>query len=113
MRAFSGRRTAVVVSAAAVALACLGPLQAMAAPPPRVDLKVLVVTDGTPWVEATRAQLKSEGVPTTTVNLADSARPTITGSFLAGTLADGTPHAHFQGVVLAGDAPSGLSADEL
>jgi hypothetical protein len=99
--------------AAALVLVCLSPLQGMAAAPPRVDLKVLVVTDGTPWVEATRAQLELEGVPTTTVNLADSGRPTITGSFLASTLADGTPHAHFQGVVLSGDAPSGLSADEL
>jgi hypothetical protein len=36
----------------------------------------------------------------------------ITSAFLSDKLADGTPHAKFQGVVLPGDAPSGLSAAE-
>jgi hypothetical protein len=80
---------------------------------PRVDLNVLIVTDGTPWVEAIQQQLASEGVPTTVVDLSSSSRPTITSSFLSGTLANGTPVGYFQGVVLPSDAPSQLSAAEL
>jgi hypothetical protein len=80
---------------------------------PRVDLNVLIVTDGTPWVQAIQQQLASEGVPTTVVDLTSSSRPTITSSFLSGTLANGTPVGYFQGVVLPSDAPSQLSAAEL
>ncbi|MGC9671069.1 hypothetical protein ACNTMW_31555 [Planosporangium sp. 12N6] len=101
------------------ALACVTGVTALPAPSraaatnaPRIDLNVLVITDGTPWVQAIREQLASEGVPTTVVDLADAARPAITDAFLADQLADGTPHARFQGVVLPGDAPSGLSAAE-
>jgi hypothetical protein len=87
-------------------------LQATAAGPPRVDLNVLVVTDGNPWVEAIRQQLSAEGVPTTIVDLTSTTRPLITSGFLSDVLADGTPHAHFEGVVLPSDAPSQLSAAE-
>jgi hypothetical protein len=90
-----------------------GIMAAAATSAPRVDLNVLVVTDGTPWVEAIQQQLASEGVPTTVVNLADSSRPTITSSFLSGTLSDGAAVGYFQGVVLPNDAPSGLSSAEL
>jgi hypothetical protein len=86
---------------------------AAAASAPRVGLNVLIVTDGTPWVQAIQQQLASEGVPTTVVSLSDPGRPVITSSFLSGTLADGTPVGYFQGVVLPSDAPSGLSAAEL
>jgi hypothetical protein len=88
-------------------------LGAAAMSAPRVDLNVLIVTDGTPWVQAIQQQLASEGVPTTVVDLTSSSRPTITSSFLSGTLANGTPVGHFQGVVLPNDAPSQLSAAEL
>lgn len=87
-------------------------LAAAAATGPRVDMNVLILSDGTPWVQAIQQELTSEGVPTTVVNLGDSSRPTITGSFLSGTLSDGTPVGHFQGVVLPNDAPAQLSADE-
>ncbi len=101
--------------AAGMVIPASGALMAAAAATsaPRVDLNVLIVTDGTPWVQAIQQQLTSEGVPTTVVNLADSSRPTITSSFLSGTLAGGTPVGNFQGVVLPSDAPSGLSAAEL
>ena len=99
--------------AAGMVIPASGIMAAAATSAPRVDLNVLVVTDGTPWVEAIQQQLASEGVPTTVVNLADSSRPTITSSFLSGTLSDGTPVAYFQGVVLPNDAPSGLSSAEL
>jgi hypothetical protein len=87
-------------------------LAAAAATGPRIDMNVLILSDGTPWVQAIQQELTSEGVPTTVVNLGDSSRPTITGSFLSGTLSDGTPVGHFQGVVLPNDAPAQLSADE-
>jgi hypothetical protein len=85
---------------------------ASAAGSPRIDLTVLVVTDGTPWVQAIREQLSSEGVPTTVVDLSSTSRPVITGAFLSDQLADGTPHAKFQSVVVPSDAPAGLSTAE-
>ena len=72
-----------------------------------------MITDGNPWVEAIRQQLTSEGVPVKVVDLSNSGRPAIDSSFLSGTLANGTPEGHFQGVVLSNDAPAGLSAAEL
>jgi hypothetical protein len=117
-----GMRWRPAIAAAAATLMATGALAlgaAHGAPPaaaataPRVNLGVLVVTDGSPWIEAIRQQLNSEGVPTTVINLNDSGRPTITSSYLSGTLANGTPVGNFQGVALPNDAPSGLSAAEL
>jgi hypothetical protein len=76
-------------------------------------MRVLVVTDGSTSVEAIRQQLGSEGVPVTTVSLNEASRPTITGSFLSGTLPGGIRDGHFQGVVLPSDVPPGLSYAEL
>jgi hypothetical protein len=104
--------TALIMAAACVAGLAVTASTAVAVGPPRVDLNVLVVTDGTPWVEAIRQQMTSEGVATTIVDLNDGARPTITSSFLADTLAGGTPHAKFQGVVLPSDSPLGLAPEE-
>lgn len=89
-----------------------GVVPAAAAGPPRLDLRVLVVTDGTPWVEAIRQELAVEGFAATVVTLSDPARPQITAGFLADQLGDGTPRAKFNGVVLPSEAPSGLSAAE-
>jgi len=109
-------RLAMAALAAGTLVAALTGLSATpaasAASAPRIDLNVLVVSDGTPWVQAIQQQLTSEGVPTTVVNLGDSSRPTITSSFLSGTLSDGTPVGYYQGVVLPNDAPAGLSAAE-
>jgi hypothetical protein len=97
-----------------------------------VDLNVLVVTDGTPAVEAIRQRLTAEGVPATVVSLRDSARQIITGAFLSRTLPDGTKGGtrggrrggrqgggrggtragNFDGIVLPGAAPPGLSDAE-
>ncbi|MEV6235644.1 hypothetical protein [Lentzea sp. NPDC051838] len=104
--------TALIMAAACVCGLGLTASTAVAAGPPRVDLNVLVVTDGTPWVEAIRQQMASEGVATTVVDLNNGARPAITSSFLSGTLAGGTPHAKFQGVVLPSDFPAGLAPEE-
>ena len=72
---------------------------------------MLVLTDGSAWVEGIRQQLDAEGVPSTVVNLADPARPVITPAFLSGQLADGTPHAKFDGVVVPGSGVSAGRAD--
>lgn len=112
VRCGRGVRSVLASLAALAALIGLGTVPAAAAGPPRMDLRVLVVSDGTPWVEAIRSQLASEGVSTTVVSLSDSARPAITSGFLADQLGDGTPHAKFDGVVLPSEAPSGLAASE-
>jgi hypothetical protein len=88
-----------------------GEITGTPAPSPTVDQKVLVVTDGTPWVEATRRKLAAEGVATAVVNLADAGRPFITSSFLSDTVA-GTPHAKFDGVVLPNHSAANLTAAE-
>jgi hypothetical protein len=77
-----------------------------------VNLNVLVVTDGTPPVEAIGQQLTTEGIPSTVINLHDSSRKAITRAFLARTPPDGSQGGNFEGVVLPGPAPAGLSAGE-
>ncbi|MGB6576415.1 MAG: hypothetical protein WBF34_00720 [Streptosporangiaceae bacterium] len=77
-----------------------------------VNLNVLVVTDGTPPVEAIRQQLTTEGIPITVISLHDSSRKAITRAFLARTLPDGGSGGNFEGVVLPSPAPAGLRADE-
>jgi hypothetical protein len=77
-----------------------------------VNLNVLVVTDGTPPVEAIGQQLTTEGIPSTVINLHDSSRKAITRAFLARTLPGGSQGGNFEGVVLPGPAPAGLSAGE-
>jgi hypothetical protein len=118
MRIFQRARMAVAAGAAALmatgalAVGAGSAAPAAAATAPRVNLGVLVVSDGNPWVDAIRQQLTSEGVPSTVVNLGDSGRPAIDSSYLSSTLSDGTQVGKFQGVVLPNDAPQGLSADE-
>ena len=101
--------------AGAIVVACttlvVGAPTAYAATPPRVDLRMLVVTDGTPWVEGIKQTLTDEGVPFTAVDLSNSGRPAINAAFLSDTV-NGVPRARFQAVVLPGDAPSGLTPDE-
>ncbi|MFI2757370.1 hypothetical protein ACH5A3_00615 [Streptomyces echinatus] len=107
------RWRAAGVTAAATGLISLGLAapQASAAGEPRVDLRVLVVDDGAGPVGAITAQLRSEGIPYTTVDLEDSGRPTITGAFLSDTVG-GRPRARFQGVVLPDEAPFGAASAE-
>jgi hypothetical protein len=77
-----------------------------------VDLKVLVVTDGSGAVEAIRQQLANEGVPATVVNLHRPGRHRITTAFLSRTLPNGTKGGNFDGVVLPSAAHAGLSGAE-
>jgi hypothetical protein len=77
-----------------------------------VNLDVLVVSDDTPPVKAIGQQLTTEGIPTTFINLHDSSRKSITRAFLARTLPGGGHGGNFEGIVLPGPVPSGLSAAE-
>ncbi|WP_222869786.1 hypothetical protein [Actinomadura decatromicini] len=82
----------------------VGPQGAASAAGPRVDLKVLVVSDGGASVSAVAGQLAAEGVPYKTVDLRDAGRPKIDAAFLSDTV-NGTPRAKYQGVVLPNYAP--------
>lgn len=77
----------------------------------RIDLRVLVLTDGSAPVEAIRSELGTEGVPYTAIDLGSTSRQQLTAAFLAGT-AGGVPEAHFDAVVLPNNAPAQLSAAE-
>ncbi|MFD3590727.1 hypothetical protein [Streptomyces sp. NPDC058683] len=105
------RTTAIATTAAGLITLGLGAPGASAATAPRIDLRVLVVDNGDSPVAAITAQLRSEGVPYTTVKLNDPGRPVITGAFLGDTV-NGTPRAKFQGVVLPDEAPFGAGSAE-
>ena len=128
---WTGRRSAAVLAAALAALAAacdhaaakpsvphvVAPFSAAPTAPPvgphgGVDLNVLVVTDGTPPVEAIHQQLTTEGMPSTVISLHDSSRQTITRAFLARTLPGGAKGGNFDGIVLPGPSPSALSGAE-
>ncbi|MFJ2929425.1 hypothetical protein ACIPIU_30995 [Streptomyces massasporeus] len=110
-RARSWRRTAAAVTAAGMITAGATAPGAAAVEEPRIDLKVLVVDNGDSTVKAVTAQLRSTGIPYTTVDLSDSGRPTITAAFLSDTVS-GRPRAKFQGVVLPNEAPFGAGSAE-
>ncbi|MEU8985173.1 hypothetical protein AB0C98_01540 [Streptomyces sp. NPDC048558] len=105
------RNTAAVLGAAGLLSLGLGVPGAAAAGEPRIDLRVLVVDNGDVPVQAITAQLKSTGIPYTTVDLTDADRPTVTAAFLSDTVG-GTPRAKFQGVVLPNEAPFGEGSAE-
>ncbi|MFF1638440.1 hypothetical protein ACFVXA_12545 [Streptomyces sp. NPDC058246] len=105
------RTTAAVSAAAGLLLLGPGAPGASAATTPRIDLKVLVVDNGAGQVAAVTAELKSTGIPYTTVDLGDTGRPTINAAFLSDTV-NGTPRAKYQGVVLPDEAPFGAGSAE-
>jgi hypothetical protein len=93
-------------------MVALSPTGAAAAPvPPRIDLKVLVVDDGGAAVGAVTDELRSTGVPFTTVELGAADRPVIDEAFLSDTVG-GRPRAKYQGVVLPNEAPFGAGSPE-
>ncbi|MEU6182528.1 hypothetical protein [Streptomyces coeruleorubidus] len=110
-RARRWRNTAAAVTAAGMITAGAVAPGAAAAEEPRIDLKVLVVDNGDSPVRAVTAQLKSTGVPYTTVDLNDADRPKITESFLSDTV-NGRPRAKYQGVVLPNESPFGAGSAE-
>lgn len=98
-----GRWLTTACVAAAAVLGVSAPAQAYASDA-RIDLKVLVVTDGRSNVRAITAQLEREGVPYDTIDTGDPNRPIVTAGYLSDTV-DGRPRAKFQGVVLAYESP--------
>ncbi|WP_033312605.1 hypothetical protein RFN58_12125 [Streptomyces iakyrus] len=110
-RARGWRRTAAAMAAAGMITAGATAPGAAAAEAPRIDLKVLVVDNGDSPVKAVTAQLRSTGIPYTTIDLNDSGRPRITAAFLSDTV-NGRPRAKYQGVVLPNEAPFGTDSAE-
>ncbi|MFJ3640312.1 hypothetical protein ACIPRD_11225 [Streptomyces sp. NPDC090108] len=106
------RTTALTVGALMGVLGLpAGPAQA-AATAPRVDLRVLLVSDGGPATDAIAAELDTAGTPFTKVDLTRSDRPAIDAGFLSDTVG-GRPRARFQAVVLPNDNPFAAGSTEM
>ncbi|QHC27938.1 hypothetical protein [Streptomyces sp. HF10] len=106
------RTTTLTVGALIAALGLqAGPAQADGGTP-RIDLRVLVVSDGGPATDAITAELTSEGTPFTKVDLTSGGRPTIDAGFLADTV-NGRARAKYQAVVLPNDNPFAAGSAEM
>jgi hypothetical protein len=107
------RRLAVAALVAVLASGFLArPASAALLGVPQVYLRVLVVSDGSVWVDAIRQELAAEGVPTTVIDLNNPSRQKITQGFLSSTPLIGIQKAYYQGVVLPSNYTPALSADE-
>ncbi|WP_129311387.1 hypothetical protein [Streptomyces sp. L2] len=106
------RTTALTVGALIAALGLqAGPAHAEITAP-RIDLRVLLVSDGGPATDAIAAELDTAGTPYTKVDLTQAGRPTIDAAFLADTV-DGRPRAKYQAVVLPNDNPFAAGSAEM
>ena len=72
----------LLVSTSAVAMSSGLPASA-AVVPSRTDLRVLVLDDNSPWVDAIQSEMTTEGVLFTSVPLASATRPVMTDAFLS------------------------------
>jgi hypothetical protein len=106
------RTTALTVGALIASLALPAGTARADAPAPRIDLRVLVVSDGGPATDAIAAELRTAGTPYTEVDLGDADRPAIDAGFLADTV-DGRPRAKFQAVVMPNDNPFPANSGEM
>jgi hypothetical protein len=97
-----------VLAALGGALVATPPAAAATIPSPRVNLRVLVVTNGDPSSLAIETELDREGIPYTEVDTRTTGRPTISASYLADA-----PIGRFQAVVLPGQGGGGLAAAEV
>ncbi|MFJ6248536.1 MULTISPECIES: hypothetical protein [unclassified Streptomyces] len=79
---------------------------------PRIDLRVLVVTDGGPATDAIAAELDAAGTPYTEIDLTRADRPVIDAAYLADTAGD-RHRARFQAVVLPNDNPFPAGSAEM
>ncbi|MEU9736195.1 hypothetical protein [Streptomyces sp. NPDC048002] len=79
---------------------------------PRIDLRVLVVSDGGPATDAIAAELDVSGTPYTEIDLTRADRPVIDAELLADTV-DGRPRAKYQAVVLPNDNPFAAGSSEM
>ncbi|MGV9266464.1 hypothetical protein ACWDRR_17580 [Kitasatospora sp. NPDC003701] len=104
------------VAACAAAVLLAGGLQSSlahgATTAPRIDLTVLVISDGGPASAAIAAELKSQGTPYKLVDLNDAGRPVINAAFLSDNL-NGQPRGKFQGIVLPNDNPFAAGSAEM
>ncbi|MGY0462936.1 hypothetical protein ACW14Y_22215 [Kitasatospora sp. cg17-2] len=104
------------VAACAAAVLLAGGLQSSlahgATTTPRIDLTVLVISDGGPATAAIAAELKSQGTPYKLVDLNDAGRPVIDAAFLSDTL-NGQPRGKYQGIVLPNDNPFTAGSAEM
>ena len=89
-----------IAVAAVAALIVAGPAGAADAGK-RIDLRVLVLTDGTPGVDAVSAQLEREGVPYDSIDTRVAGRPTVTPALLTAA----ADHGRYQGVVVPNENP--------
>ncbi|MEU0965319.1 hypothetical protein ABZ357_07710 [Streptomyces sp. NPDC005917] len=105
-------RTTVLTVGALIATLGLPAGAAHADDGPRIDLRVLVVSDGGPSTTAITAELTDAGTPFTEIDLTQSGRRTIDADFLADTV-DGRQRAKFQAVVLPNDNPFTAGSSEM
>ncbi|MFG2811369.1 hypothetical protein [Streptomyces massasporeus] len=105
-------RTTVLTVGALIAALGLPAGAAHADTAPRIDLRVLVVSDGGPSTDAIAAELAAAGTPYTRIDLTQSGRTVIDADFLADTV-DGRPRAKFQAVVLPNDNPFPAGSSEM
>lgn len=96
------RTTALVVGTLIAALGLPAGVAHADITSPRVDLRVLVVSDGGPAIDAIAAELQAAGTPYTEIDLTRSGRAVIDSGYLADTV-EGRPRAKFQAVVLPND----------
>ncbi|WP_330347532.1 hypothetical protein [Streptomyces sp. NBC_00582] len=106
------RTTALTVGALIAAFGLPAGTARADAATPRVDLRVLLVSDGGPATGAIAAELTAAGTPYTEIDLTRSGRPIIDAAFLADTV-DGRPRARFQAVVLPDDNPFEAGSPEM
>ncbi|MEU1183320.1 hypothetical protein ABZ464_37915 [Streptomyces sp. NPDC005820] len=106
------RTTALTVGALIAALGLPTGTARADATTPRVDLRVLVVSDGGPATGAIAAELTAAGTPYTEIDLTRPGRQVIDAAFLADTV-DGRPRARFQAVVLPNDNPFAAGSAEM
>lgn len=79
---------------------------------PRIDLRVLIVSDGGATTDAIAAELATAETPYTEVDLRQSGRPVIDAGFPADTV-DGESRARYQAVVLPDDNPFPANSPEM
>ncbi|MGW4982148.1 hypothetical protein [Streptomyces mirabilis] len=106
------RRTALTVGALIASLGLPAGTAHADDTAPRIDLRVLVVSDDGPSTDAIAAELDAAGTPYTEVDLQQSGRSVIDAGFLADTV-DGRPRAKFQAVVLPNDNPFPAGSAEM
>ncbi|GGX96685.1 hypothetical protein GCM10010358_58140 [Streptomyces minutiscleroticus] len=106
------RTTALTVGALVAALGLPAGAAHAGTATPRIDLRVLVVSDGGPATGAIAAELDAAGTPYTEIDLTRTGRPVIDAGFLADTV-DGRPRAKYQAVVLPNDNPFPAGSAEM